>query len=446
MRYVASTHRARAVAAPFTGLLLSLLLLAAIVPAIAGCAVHPGGDALAFIRGGQLWTIQSDGTTSQTIASGNIVSFAWSPDHHQLVFRYAYGAPVSPPASLPASTAGVPDQLGELAVVSINGGAATQITPVEQGIARSDAWWNARGNRLLYRETIPNAPHSPTYVVSQADQPVGIARKLLLDAASLPVLSPDGKRVAVIDPYGNVRVGPPGETGTIVAHHALLYLPDTSRPGRVLWQPQHDALLYASTSGDGITLVLHSLNGTSRSIATVASLLDAAFSPDGTLLLLRTAGEFELWDVAQPGASTPLFRWPESDSLALPWWSPDGRTLLVQSVKGWDLVNPAQRSVQTMLRYTNAPTAQSPASSTLWHPAAVSPWSPSGTQVVFTGASTDRFHSGTTLPKPHTGTSGLYVVSIRGETLGTPMLIDSGADYAPGWSYLDPSTAFLVAG
>jgi hypothetical protein len=37
------------------------------------------------------------------------------------------------------------------------------------------------------------------------------------------------------------------------------------------------------------------------------------------------------------------------------------------------------------------------------------------------------------------------VVSISTGTVGRPVLVDSGDDRAPSWSFLDPSTAFLMA-
>src|SRR5579859_1894999 len=89
-------------------LLLSLLL--------SGCALHPGGDEIAFLSGGQLWTVNRDGTTLVRAAGGGVVSFAWSPDHHQLVYRTVSRAGLAP-AILPG-----PDVPGSLDVVGVDGG------------------------------------------------------------------------------------------------------------------------------------------------------------------------------------------------------------------------------------------------------------------------------------------------------------------------------------
>ena len=48
------------------------------------------------------------------------------------------------------------------------------------------------------------SPQCRLFVVSQSDQPVGIASKPVLDAASLPVLSSDGHQVAVLDTAGDL--------------------------------------------------------------------------------------------------------------------------------------------------------------------------------------------------------------------------------------------------
>ena len=77
----------------------------------------------------------------------------------------------------PLNLLGAPDAPGDLSVGSVSGGSVVQITPNLAGLARSDAWWNTDGNRLLYRESLAGVGLvGATYVVSQADQPVGIAR------------------------------------------------------------------------------------------------------------------------------------------------------------------------------------------------------------------------------------------------------------------------------
>jgi hypothetical protein len=422
---------------------LLLLLAAYLAAALTACALHPGGEALAFIRAGQLWTIQADGSNAHQIAQGQIVGFAWSPDHHQLVFRTATSKDVAPPA-LPPATA--PDAPGDLYVTSINGGAPLQISSSLGLLARSDAWWNPDGNRLLYREsfsTTSGTLSSPTYVASQADQPLGLASKTLLDTASLPTLAPDGSRVAAIDADGNVRLGAPGTQGAIVALGALTVLPGTTRPGRVLWQPGRDALLYPTGTTENVTLTLKDLAGGTRTVVSGTGLLDAAFSPDGSLLLTRDPHGFAVWDVAKAGPAR--FSWPDGDPLAVAYWSPRGRCVLVQDTSGSQLVNLAAQSVTPLLVYGSEVNAHATRPPRWWHPSTGSPWSADGTAIVFAAASGDRW-GGSPLPASGGGQmAGLYVGAIAGDgKVGAARLIEAGNDLAPSWSYADPSTVPLL--
>ena len=172
---------ARRIAATAAGL---SAILASLIGMLSGCAVHPASSELAFLQSGQLWTILSDGAGATPIDSGPIAGYSWSPNHQQMVLR-----------TVTTSTGAVnaSDAPGNLEIISVNGGSTLQITPQEQGILRSDGWWNAQGDRLVYRESLLGAASPPMYYVSQSDQPVGIARKLVLDASGIPALSPDGK-------------------------------------------------------------------------------------------------------------------------------------------------------------------------------------------------------------------------------------------------------------
>src|SRR6516165_3595328 len=123
---------------------MRIALLAALTTALlASCAYHSGGDALAFLR---------DGANLHQIASGGIVSYGWSPSRQQLVYRAASPFPSNRGWS---PLENVPDLSGNLSVVSVNGGSALPITPDASALVRSDAWWNADGNRLLYAERFP---------------------------------------------------------------------------------------------------------------------------------------------------------------------------------------------------------------------------------------------------------------------------------------------------
>jgi len=176
---------------------------------LSACAVKPASGEVAFVRNGQLWMVQSDGTGARTIGGGFVIGYSWSPNHHQLVYRTSN-------SSHPVAAAGVfgaPDTSGNLTTISVNGGYGIQISPDAPALDRSDAWWNPDGSRLLYRQEYPGTLSSAEFVVSQSDQPLGIAAKSVDNASAIPVLSPDGASVAVIDGQGNVLVGHPGSRG-----------------------------------------------------------------------------------------------------------------------------------------------------------------------------------------------------------------------------------------
>jgi hypothetical protein len=408
---------------------------------LAGCGitVHPGGDEIALLRGGNLWGIQPDGSNARDLATGGIVSIAWSPDHHQVLYRVLLGGNVA--FAPPTSTSAVPDAAAAIAVIGINGGTPLVLSRSDGSVARGDAWWNPGGNRLLYREDFQISPSAAAYIVSQSDQPVGIASKLVLNAASLPVLSSDGHQIAVLDMSGDLLLGAPGSTGAVVARGGVLALPGTGRPAHLLWQPGHNELLYPTASPTGGTrLVLVALGGQVRWSLSVPAFIDAAFSPDGSRLLVRTSSQFEVFQI---GGSTALFSWPDSDPYAEPWWAPDGNRLLVLDQSGVKLVNIAKHAV-TALGTAASTGAASPTARQWWHPATSDPWSADGSSIVLAAGTGDTW-LGKRFPTPSGSSRGLYVVSLpHGEAAGSPLLIDSGDDAAPAWSYADPSTTFLV--
>ena len=408
---------------------------------LAGCGitVHPGGDEIAFLQGGNLWGLQPDGSNARALATGGIVSIAWSPDHHQVLYRLLLGG--NDAFAPPTPTSAVPDAAGAIAVIGINGGTPLVLSRSDGSVARGDAWWNPGGNRLLYREDFQISPSASAFVVSQSDQPVGIASKPVLDAASLPVLSSDGHEVAILDTSGDLLLGTPGSTGAVVARGGVLTLPGTNRPAHLLWQPGHNELLYPTAAPAGGTrLVLVGLGGQVRWSLSVPDLIDAAFSPDGSRLLVRTASQFEVFQV---GGSTALFSWSDSDPYAQPWWAPDGNRMLILDKSSVKLVNVAKHA-ETALGTAASTSAPSPPARQWWHPATSDPWSADGGRIVLAASAGDTW-LGKRFPAPSGSSRGLYVVSLpRGGAAGSPLLIDSGDDAAPAWSYADPSTTFLV--
>ncbi|HEU5342771.1 MAG TPA: hypothetical protein VFU60_00350 [Ktedonobacterales bacterium] len=422
------------------------LLSALALTMLAGCGFHPGGDQIAYLRGDQLWVANPDGSDPRQLTPRQTVSLAWSPDHHELVFRYGSGAGEIPPAGATWAPA---EGVSELGVTSISGGSPLQITPTASGansLARSDAWWDPQGNRLLYREYTPGAGGiAAVYFESQNDQPVGIARKPVIAAATLPTLSPDGAQVAVIDPNGALRLGPAAQPGTIIAQDALIQpgAAGQNLPARLLWQPGHNALVYPSHGQNGVALNLLDLTThKSRTLTVAMTLRDAAFSPDGALLLLDQSSYFSVISANGQSAHITI---PKSDPLTQAFWSPDGRWLLLEDRSGARLIRTSDWRVAGTLAYASPLAGPTLSDTTLWRPAASSPWS--GDSAAFTFASGPATWQGRSLPTPASGaTVGLYTQQVSdNEASGAPTLIASGAISAPGWSYPDPSTTLLMA-
>lgn len=388
--------------------------------------------------------VNPDGSAPRRLTPGATLGLAWSPDHHELVFRYgAQGDTPTPPAGATWAAAESPSELG---VVSISGGQPTQITPSGRGLVRSDAWWDTQGNRLLYREYAPGAGvTAPVYIDSQNDQPIGIARKVILGAASLPTLAPDGSRVAVIDPSGAALVGAPGQTGPAVARGALPQAPG-GLPARLLWQPGKNALLSPSAGSNGaVSLALLDLSAhTTRALTSVSGLRDVAFSPDGSLLLLATPSGYLIWPLV---GNAPRAVIAEPDPLAQAFWSPDGRWLLVEDAAGARLISAVDWQVRASLTYAQPLTEPQVGGQTLWRPAASSPWRPDSAAFAFAAGAGAQWN-GKPLPAPH-GQAGLYIATVAASgaqvTPSLPTLIASGPLSAPGWSAPDPSTTLLQA-
>src|SRR5262249_12297447 len=151
-------------------------------------------------------------------------------------------------------------------------------------------------------------------------------------------------------------------------------------------------------------------------------------------LLIRTTERFLVWDIRSPGNAR--FAWTNTDQSAIPYWSPDSKRLLVFDASGATLVDLDRKSMAHALAY--AQPYHTREGTPHWRPPAGSPWSLDGGSIAFVVAVGDTWN-GTQL-----ATAGLYAASVNGAGAGNARLIDSGADEAPLWSYLDPSASFLL--
>ncbi len=410
---------------------------------------HSGSDEIAFLRDGNLWEIDQDGSNLHQVEANRILGFSWSPNHQQIVLRMSNG---KTPAD--ALAYGYPDLTSELGVTSVDGGNIIQITPPTSGLWRSDAWWDASGNRLLYREEKAGSdgqPGTPAWELSQSDQPAGIARKDLPPSVVLPAVNSDGSLIASIDASGRVLVGAPGSQPNVVATGAVTALPgNPGYPARPLWQPNTGALLYAFASAgpspNVTTLVLRSSSGGVHALLTVSNLQQYAWSPDGQQLLVRTASQYQLYSAS----GVEQFAWSDTSPTSLPFWSPDSHKLLILEPDEATLVNVVTRQRQQLLSGSLA----LPASFTDAHlapflrPATSSPWNSSSSALLFSNNGQATWEAGPATPLP-TGSgsgSGLYLITLaQSKSVPQfPTLVDWGEHQDIAWTTLDPNCAFLI--
>lgn len=458
-RYTLHMKQAQIISHTHSRLILALLPVLSLlgILALAACSAGSlGNEGIAFVRDGNLWTIDPGGQNAFEVVSQStpVLGYGLSPDHQIFTFRTLDESIARSQAGKRLAVNPLTGLAGDLPstlnTLGIDGGSPISLILSSPGLARSNAWWTPDGTHLLYREGASanlSAPDLVTWWISQNDQPLGIARKFLPYSFSIPSISSDSSLAIENSPTGLFTSNLAGTNLLKLQATLLVGHPLPASLERVLWQPvqQHPAVLYAvrstKQSGGGknaIELLLRTSSGQVQQLAQ-CDCRQFAWAPDGQHVLYSTSQGYTVLDL-QSSASFSF----ATEHGAVPYWSPNSTALLMDGTHTLTLVNIATQQTRTLLSDGREPVmtdAPLPGSVAFLQPVENSLWNIDGKRLVFSTRGRTLWEGEELAPG-----NGLYTLTLnsQGQPQGVPVSVDANThDTQPGWSYENPDTSFL---
>lgn len=435
-------------------LLLLILLLATLAACSSG---HLGGNEIAFIRDGHLWTIDPNGANALAIVSEStpVIGYAWSPSHQLLAYRSLDGTFAKTAVAKNLVSNPITGASGDLPStvnsIGIDGGSPIPLMFSSPNVLYSNPTWNATGTRLLFREETKSNTYSPKaslWWISQNDQPGGIAAKTLPGSYSIPSIASSSQMAIGNSEKGLFTVTLAGTNAQYLINGPLPGHPLPAALERVLWQPAHQspAILYAIASNSNQTagsfvlsvqLLLRTADNQTKVLVT-CQCTQFAWSPDGKSILYSTGSTYTIVNVNNLSSFNISV-----ENGSIPYWSPDSQFLLLDGLQTLTLVHIASQQSQTLLSTANTSTTSSPpqaSMNTRLQPVSNSLWASDSRHFLFLTRNRSLWQ-GSQLQNG----KGLYTVTIndRGQPQGSPTIVDTGNDSQAGWTYEDPNTSFL---
>lgn len=421
-----------------------------------------GSTVIAFVRDGQLWTIDPNGANALAIVSQAtpVVGYNWSPNHQLLAFRTLDTSFAKTEAAKQLTSNPVNEAIGDvpstLNTIGVDGGTPIATAFSNPEVRYSNAIWNTTGNRLIYRQTgkmPPRSPENAYWWIAQNDQPGGIAAKTLPANYALPSFDYQNTKAIGISEQGIFTSTLTGSNIRYLVNGPLPGHPLAASLERVLWQPGYKdaSILYAlpeaprttNPASQKVQLLLRTPDGRTKTLATCAC-TQFAWSPDGNAILYSTGSTYTILNIR----NTTSFS-VESESGSIPYWSPDSQFLLLDGIRTLIQVNIVTKQQKLLLSDTSdmqaslqlgTTSGSLPAVNAQLQPVANSLWSADSRHFIFL-THNRLYWQGQTLKEG----KGLYQVTLdtSGQALNPPAIVDKGNDTQIGWTYQDANTSFL---